>query len=158
MNIPVVLPNVHVDVDHEGSLAVAVDGAPYEHRTGLRREDLQPLLRELADKLAAPMRVEVIEADGSTYCDIVTPPEAVHADPIKEPPAGTSRLPNVRALGFRPGEPIALAYIVLTEEADAHGDAVMHLPPAVLAAQHKALVLVGLDSQVARLPDGFGAS
>ena len=71
--VPVVMPLVDVRVDVDGTVAVRLDREPYATDTPLHREDLQRLLGKLATDLDTPIRVEVREADGSTFTDIVTP-------------------------------------------------------------------------------------
>jgi hypothetical protein len=147
MNIPVVLPVVAITVDEDGVLSARLDGQPYADQRPLHRGDLRGLLAEITSELATPVRVEVAEADGTTYADISTPSaddttqqRSADAVPIRP-------LPGVAGSGFRPGEQVAVAYILLREIADETGAAVVRLPPALLSRHQGALVLLGLDSK-----------
>ena len=91
------------------------------------------------------MRVEVHESDGTTYADIATPPDS--PAPESEEPQPTTTTPALAGAGFRPGEEVALAYVVVRQSADSDGNASINLPPALLAATRGGLVLLGLSSQ-----------
>lgn len=56
-------------------------------------------------------------------------------------------LPGVTGTGFRPGEQVAVAYVLMQDVADPTGAASMRLPAAVLANRTPSLVLLGLDSK-----------
>ena len=73
VRVPVVLSLVQVVVDERGYLTVSLDREPYSADGVLTRDDLQRVLDDIADDLDAAVRVEVREADGSTFTDIVTP-------------------------------------------------------------------------------------
>ena len=146
MKIPVVLSVAHVAIDADGVLAVDVDGVPRDSGQSRTRGDLRAVIDEITSDLGAPVRVEVREADGSTYADIATPPEspapAADAEPSPPPPA-----PALAGTGFQPGEEVALAYVVVRQNADAAGNAALNLPPALLAATRGGLVLLGMTSR-----------
>ena len=144
MRIPVVLSVVHVAIDADGVLAVDVDGVPQDAEQPRTRADLRAVIDEITSDLGAPVRVEVREADGSTYADIATPPEAPAPEAAEPPP--TLSAPALAGAGFQPGEEVALAYVVLRQNADAEGNASLNLPPALLAATRGGLVLLGLSS------------
>jgi hypothetical protein len=143
MKIPVVLSTVHIDIDTQGVLSLDIDGQPYAEDRRLGRSDLPPILEEITTDLETAVRVEVREADGATYSDIATPPErTARAEDVP--------IPSARALagaGFKPGEEVAIAYVVARQPADSDGNASMNLPPALLAATRGGLVLVGVTSQ-----------
>jgi hypothetical protein len=144
MKVPVVLTTVRFDVGAEGRLRVSVDGRSCADDRTLSRDDLRSVLHEITASLGTAVRVEVHEADGTTYADIETPadsPVPVAAEP--EPEAGA---PALAGAGFRPGEQVALAYVVARQEADANGNAAINLPPALLDASRHGLVLLGLTS------------
>lgn len=144
MKIPVVLSAVNVDVAADGSLQVDVDGKPYAEDRALNRGDLKSVIEEIASGVGTAVRVDVREADGSTFSDIATPPERpTPAEQEREPETAA---PALTGAGFRPGEEVALAYVVARQEADADGNAAINLPPALIAATRQGLVLFGLDS------------
>lgn len=145
MRIPVVLSVVHVAIDADGVLAVDVDGVPRDSEQTRTRGDLRAVIDEITSDLGAPVRVEVREADGSTFTDVATPPTPAPAA-AAQPPAP----PPPRALagaGFQPGEEVALAYVVVRQNADDKGNASLNLPPALLASTRDGLVLLGMSSR-----------
>jgi hypothetical protein len=146
MKIPVVLPTVHVQVGVDGTIEVDVDGEPYGAERTLGREDVRYALDEISAALGTAVRVEVREVDGTTYADIATPPGAT--GPAEAPQARQLPEPGINGSGFRPGEEVAIAYVFARQTADDDGTASLHLPPVLLAARRKELVLVGLSSRV----------
>lgn len=145
MKIPVVLSVVHVAIDADGVLEVDVDGTPRDAGKHRARGDLRAVIDQITADLGAPVRVEVREADGSTYADIATPPESpapAAVDPPRKPQS-----PALAGAGFQPGEEVALAYVVVRQNADADGKASLNLPPALLAATRGGLVLLGMTSR-----------
>ena len=145
MKIPVVLSVVHVAIDADGVMAVDVDGVPRGSEQSRTRGDLRTVIDEITSDLAAPVRVEVREADGSTYSDIATPPES--PEPAPAEPSPTPSTPALAGAGFQPGEEVALAYVVVRQNADADGKASLNLPPALLAATRGGLVILGMSSR-----------
>ena len=145
MNIPITLKVVTVTVDGGGNLTVAVDGVPRTEDTPLGRGDLPQMLGDIAFAVGEPVRVEVHEADGATFTDIVLPPEpqARHEAPAGRPPTQAG---GVTGSGFNPGEQVAIAFVVARQTADAQGSTTLRLPAAALAGRTTGLVLVGLDS------------
>ena len=143
MKIPVVLTVVHVAIDADGVLAVDVDGVPHGSEQTRTRGDLRAVIDEITSALGAPVRVEVREADGSTFTDVATPP--AQAPAAEQPP--TPPPPALAGAGFQPGEEVALAYVVVRQNADDEGKASLNLPPALLAATRDGLVLLGMTSR-----------
>lgn len=151
--VPVVMPLVDVQVDLDGTVALRLDREPYATDTPLHREDLQRLLAKLATDLDTPVRVEVREADGSTFTDIVTPE---HQDVrLSERPMPATAAPDLtagQAAGetasgrFLPLEDVAVAVVVAHQTASEDGVATLRLPPALLEAHAGRLVLVGQQS------------
>lgn len=98
---------------------------PSSHRPW-RREDLTRILDRLTSQRHSPLRVEVREADGSVFTDIVTPPQhrpgppPRSAPPVPPPP----RTATVAAgEGFLPGEDVAVAIVVSHTDAGPDGTA-----------------------------------
>jgi hypothetical protein len=145
MKIPIVLSTVHADVSADGRLRVDVDGEPYAFDRHLGRAELRSVLDGITTDLATGVRVEVHESDGTTYADIATPPDP--SAPASEAPQPPTTTPALAGAGFRPGEEVALAYVVVRQSADSDGNASINLPPALLAATRGGLVLLGLGSQ-----------
>ena len=147
--VPIVMPLVAVQVDLDGTVAVRLDREPYAADTPLHREDVQRLLRELATDLETPIRVEVREADGSTFTDIVTPrsQEARPPDPALAATAPPDQTTGETASGrFLPLEDVAVAVVVAHQTASEDGVANLRLPPALLESHAGRLVLVGQQS------------
>ena len=146
MKIPVVLSTVHVRRRAPtADSSSTVDGEPYADDRHLGRADLRSVLDEITTDLGTAVRVEVRESDGTTYSDIATPPD--RPAPASEEPRPETATPALAGAGFRPGEEVALAYVVARQAADADGNAAINLPPALLAATRGGLVLLGLSSQ-----------
>ena len=144
MRIPVVLSVVHVAIDANGILAVDVDGVPRDSEQTRTRDHLRAVIDEITSDVGAPVRVEVREADGSTFTDVATPPTPAPAA-AEQPP--TPPPPALAGAGFQPGEEVALAYVVVRQNADAEGNASLNLPPALLTATRGGLVLLGMASR-----------
>lgn len=146
MKVPVVLPTVRVSVAADGALDVDVDGRPHPAGRALHRGDLRSVIDEVTAALESAVRVEVREADGTTYVDIATP--RAPSESAEAPQAAETPGPGLNGKGFRPGEEVAIAYVFAQETADDSGTASLNLPPALLAARRKGLVLFGLTSRV----------
>jgi hypothetical protein len=123
-SVPVMLPLVVIVIAGDGRMTVTVDGVPFEPEPFAppwRREDFARVLDQLTEQRRSPVRVEVREADGSTFTDIITPPRRrrTEADPAPEPPTGRAmpELVTLHGEGFVPGEDVAIAVVI------AHGDA-----------------------------------
>jgi hypothetical protein len=145
MKIPVVLSVVHVAIDADGVLAVDIDGVPLASEQRRTRDHLRAVIDEITSDLGAPVRVEVREADGSTFTDVATPP--VSSAPAAAEQQPTPPPPALAGTGFQPGEEVALAYVVVRQNADAEGNASLNLPPALLTATRGGLVLLGMTSR-----------
>lgn len=143
MKIPVVLSTVHIDIAEDGRLAIDVDGAARDLDRPLSRVDLKSVLDEITRELGAPVRVEIREADGTSYADIATPPDSDDRDAALVSPAPP---PGVRGRGFQPGEQVAVACVLCTQTADDDGQAAVRLPPALLAKNGLRMVLIGMTS------------
>ena len=118
--VPIVLPHVVMQVAGDGTMTVTVDGAPHlpePFAPPWRRDSFAAVLDRLTDQRRSPVRVEVREADGTVFTDIITPSRrrAVPEPPGR--PAAPAPLPVLYGDGFVPGEDVAVAVIV------AHGDA-----------------------------------
>ena len=144
MKIPVVLSTLQISVDNEGRLTLELDGRPYAEDRAIGRSDLRSSVDEIVKEIGTAVRVEVREADGSTFSDIATP--SGDPAPTAPEPSPSVVLPSLSGAGFSPGEQVALAYVVARQEADGAGHAVINLPPALLSATRTELVLVGLNS------------
>jgi hypothetical protein len=144
--VPVVLPFVEVRIDPDGKLTITVDREPYDSPANVvpvGRPALARLLDDITSRLASPVRVEVHEADGAVFTDIITPRPAPAAE-VSEPAELCPALPS--GGGFNPGEEVAVAIVVTQVTADRSGSASVRLPAALLAKHRGAVVLVGRTS------------
>jgi hypothetical protein len=147
LRVPVVMPLVEATVDEQGRVSVLVDHQPHTADTTLQRDDLTRVLEEIAADLGTPIRVEVREADASTFTDIVTPPgRTPTAEPSAGGPAAALASPfGISGEGFNAGEEVTVCVVVARQVAGDDGTARLRLPPA-LSATHPGLVLLGRSS------------
>ena len=149
---PVVVPVVEFTIDGDGSMTVTVDGVPYlpePFAPAWRRESFPTILDTLTARYRTPLRVQVREADGSTFTDIITPPrERPAPKPWDVPTTATVTPPPVSAAppalhqvigsGYVPGEDVAVA--IIHAHTDASGDGVAR---ALLTAEQAAAAVTG---------------
>ena len=153
VRIPVVMPLVEVEVDEQGFVTVKLDHEPYSADGSLTRDDLQRVLDEIAADLATAVRVEVHEADGNTFTDIVTParPPLHMVKPVRE---ATTTIGDVAGGGFLAGETVAVAVVVAHQVASTDGIARLRLPPALLEAHPGLVVFMGKRSGTVMVSGG----
>ncbi len=153
VRVPVVMPLVEVDVDDQGYLTVTLDREPYSADRSLTRNDLKRVLDDIAADLDTPVRVEVREADHSSFTDIVTPrrPRVQVVTPARK---ATSSVGEVAGDGFLPNEEVAVAVVVAQQVANTDGTARVRLPPALLEAHPGLVVLMGKKSGTVMISGG----
>lgn len=153
MRVPVVMPLVEVTVDEEGILAVLLDREPYSADGALQRDGLERLLDGIATELGTPIRVEVREADDSTFTDIVTPdrPKPRMTKSAEHP---ATAIGEVGGRGFLPNEEVAVAVVVARQFAGTDGTARLRLPPVLLEAHPGLVVLMGQTSGTVTVSGG----
>jgi hypothetical protein len=150
LRVPVVMPVVEVTIDKVGVLSVLLDREPYSADGALHRDDLERVLNAIATDLETAIRVEVHEADDSTFTDILTPetPKLSVVQPVRQ--TTTTQMPSslgeVTGDGFLPNEQVAVAVVVAHQIADADGTARLRLPHALLEAHPGLVVLMGKQS------------
>ena len=152
LRVPVVMPLVEVVVDEEGLLTVTLDREPYSADGALRREDLRRTLTDITADLRTPIRVEVREADGTTFTDIITPKQR----DTERAPAARRVLASAFGIsgdGFTAGEEVEVCVVVARQVAADDGSTQLRLPPALLAS-HPDVVLVGRISGAVALSGG----
>jgi hypothetical protein len=116
---------VRADVDSHGRLTVTIDGEQFT-QSPIGREAFGSLLDELLRAHGTALRVEVHEADGSNYVDLLTPPDRIEPEPQELPiavtdSAGRSPLIEITGDGFVPGEDVAFAPILIHSSARSDG-------------------------------------
>lgn len=159
VRVPVVMPLVEVAIDERGYVAVMLDREPYSADGAWQRDDLKRVLDDIAADLGTPVRVEVHEADDSTFTDIVTPdrPQLRMAEPapVKKATAAVRGVAGrvicgvageVSGGGFFPNEEVAIAVVVAHQVAGIDGTARLRLPSALLEAHPGLVVLMGKKS------------
>lgn len=144
VRVPVVMPLVEVEVDEKGFLTVALDHEPYSADGSLTRDDLQRVLDEIAADLGTAVRVEVHEADGNTFTDIVTP--ARRRLRMVKPVHQAATVGELTGGGFLAGEEVAVAVVVAHQVASTDGTARLRLPPVLLEAHSGLVVFMGKRS------------
>jgi hypothetical protein len=158
--VPVVLPLVEVWIDSTGGLAVSVDREPCYIPANVvpaGRPALGRILEENTSRLASPVRVELHEADGAVFTDIVTPrpPTPLPSAPDDLP---TDLRPREHPGGFTPGEQVAVAVVITHAAADDTGSAQVRLPVALMRKYRGAVLLVGRTSGAVAFPAGTSAT
>jgi hypothetical protein len=151
------MPLVEVTVDSTGDVSILLDREPYSASGVLQRDGLKGALFDIAADLGTPLRVDVHEADGSRFTDIITPPRPGTQHPRVEA-APRTRTGFVSAFGisgdgFTPGEQVDVCVVVARQVAEDDGTARLRLPPAVLA-DHPSVLLVGRASGTLALSEG----
>jgi len=151
-SVPVVLPHVVMTVTGDGTMAVSVDGAPYlpePFAPPWRREDFAAILDQLTEQRRSPVRVEVIEADGARFTDIITPGKRRRPDPAPDPDADVHApaeppLLGLQKSGFIPGEDVAVAIVAAHADAAPDGTVRILLTPDQLASSPtREVILLG---------------
>jgi hypothetical protein len=144
--VAVVLPYVEATISLGGELTITVDREPYDIASNVvpaGRPALARILDDITSRLGSPVRVQVHEADGTVFTDIITPrPEPTTA--VSKPPELRTTRPS--AGGFAPGEEFAVAIVVTHATADGAGSAHVRLPAALMTKHRGAVVLIGRTS------------
>jgi len=162
--VPVVLPHLAITIsdasmttsDGGARLSAMLNGEPYPVPAGPGggRSALGPLVEQVTTELGCPVRIEVREADGSVFTEIVKPPplpvpvvteSAASWGPAGLDASGLGRL-EVGGSGFAPDEQVAVAVVVAHQTAGPDGCARLRLPAALLASRPGTVVLLGRAS------------
>lgn len=123
------MPVIRLAVNDDGTMSATVDGeplAPPVTEGVWRRSSFAQIVDQVTAHRMIPARVEVTEADGSTFTDIITATARKNtpAPDLPEPePADAPRLREVTGEGFVPGEDIAVCRIIRHTDAAATGTA-----------------------------------
>ena len=152
LRVPVVMPHVEVTIDKKGYLTLTLDREPYSADGALTRDDLKRVLVDIATDLGTPVRVEVREADDSTFTDIITPRRR-EAEPGWAARKALASAFGITGEGFTAGEQVEVCVVVARQIADDDGTAQLRLPSPLLA-DHPNVVLVGRTSGVVALSEG----
>ncbi len=163
--VPAVLPVVRVVVRADDEVEITIDGelllsGPVD------RASLGRVLGAIVTERGV-VRVELTEADGRRFSDIITPvprpstfapphepappiPAAAHASAAAPSPARSPwappRLHRIEAGGFVPGEDVAVAIIARSASADPHGVAHALIDEGELPEHSLGVLLFGFVS------------
>ncbi|KAA6431369.1 hypothetical protein FQ330_11485 [Agrococcus sediminis] len=137
-SVPVSIPLVVLDVREDGTVAVTVDGSPLHpdpFAPPWRRSSFGQIIDRATDDRTTPARVEVREADGTTFTDIIAAQRRRAPQPPPESEEPTSRpvFHAVEGDGFVPGEDVAVAVVTGHTDASGTGTARALIDPARLA-------------------------
>lgn len=115
-------------VHRDGTMNVTVDGAslaPPVAEGAWRRSSFARIVDGVTKERTIPVRVEVIEADGSVFTDIIAAVRkpAPVAPPPETAPVSAPRLWEVTGDGFVPGEDVAVCRIIRHTDAAPTGTA-----------------------------------
>lgn len=160
------LPLVRIIVRAADDVEITVDGELL--LTGpIDRASLGRVLGTIVAEQRVPVRVELTEADGRRFSDIITPvpQRSAFAPPDEPPPPLSARshastpptsatrshwappeLHRIEAGGFVPGEDVAVGIIVRSSSADPHGIAHALIDAAELPAHGLGVLLFGFVS------------
>ncbi|SJN15504.1 hypothetical protein FM104_00325 [Microbacterium esteraromaticum] len=141
---PVMLPSVVMTVAEDGTMTVTVDGErhlPEPFAPPWRREAFAAILDTLTSQRSTPVRVEVREADGTVFTDIIVPtrrrqpaPELGTSSAAVPAVTAPTELQVVQGEGFVPGEDVAVAVILTHSDAAHNGTARGLLTPKQVAS------------------------
>lgn len=134
---PVSIPTVVLRVHEDGGLTVTLDGAPLtppQFAPPWRRESFPQIIDQASHDRTRPIRVEVREADGTVFTDLITARRRRAPEPAPSPAPERSRtlpaLLTVEGAGFVPGEDVAVAIVTGHIDATHAGSARALIDPA----------------------------
>lgn len=138
-SVPVSIPLVVLDVREDGTVAVSIDGkplAPEPFAPPWRRSSFGQIIDRATNDRTTAVRVEVREADGTSFTDIIAPRRrrTTQWKPEAEKPAPLSVFLTVEGDGFVPGEDVAVAVITGHTDAAGTGTARALINPGQLSA------------------------
>ncbi len=163
--VPVVLPLLTARVDSADQITVRLDGEAVTD-VPIGRGELGELIDRVLREQQVPVRVSIVEEDGTTYTDVLTPPPPA-PDSEPDPPeaaaatdalhrAGVPVLFEVTGDGFIPGEDVALAMIIRHSSTDGDGNVRHLIEDRELAAGSGEVLLFGRISGNARVIGDLG--
>ena len=138
-SVPVSIPLVVLDVSEDGTVAVTIDGKPLDPEPFAppwRRSSFGQIIDLATNDRTTAVRVEVREADGTSFTDIIAPRRrrATQSKPEAEKPAPLPVFLTVEGDGFVPGEDVAVGVITGHTEAAGTSSARALIDPAQLSA------------------------
>jgi hypothetical protein len=155
--VPAVLPQAVVTVDDSGNARIAVENIGHQAidqpDEPIGRDELGAVLAGVAEQIGGPVRVEVREADGSRYADILQP------RPLEPPEAAEPSEPALTGAGFLPDETVLVAVVVTTTQAKSDGSVSLRTLPVLPRSGGEVILFGGASGRVVqrRLPTGAAA-
>ena len=146
--VPPVLPRIAVTVRAADDVEIRIDDELLASGP-IDRASLGRVLTALVSERAVPCRVEITEADGRRFADIVTPvprPSRFAPPAPEAPPPPPPTLHRVEGDGFVPGEDVGVAIMLRTSSADGTGHAGALLEDRELPEGHHGVLLFGFVS------------
>lgn len=149
--VPPVLPLIAVAVKSAAEVTISVDGV-FIASGPIDRASLGRVLTALVAEQGVPCRVELTEADGRRFADIVTPvpPSSRFAPPqptpVVPPRAAPPSLHHIEGEGFLPGEDVGVAVVIRSGSADPAGHARALIEDRELPSGHFGVLLFGFES------------
>lgn len=148
--MPVQLRTVILDIHPDGSMTVTIDGTPHppEDEGLWSRASFPQIIDHASDDRAVPVRVEVHEADGTSFTELLParpPRRPVATDPApkrKKDKSAPPALVEVTGDGFVPGEDVACCVIISHTDATPDGAARALLDPKQVSGAGE-VVLIG---------------
>lgn len=132
--VPVSIPLVVLDVREDGTVTVNVDGKrldPDPFAPPWRRSSFGQIIDRATNDRTTPARVEVREADGTIFTDIIAARRRrSRPEPRPEPKATGPVFHTVEGAGFVPGEDVAVAVVTGHTDAAHTGTARALIDPA----------------------------
>ncbi|WP_431878412.1 hypothetical protein [Amycolatopsis sacchari] len=136
--VPVSIPTVVLDVHEDGTLTATLDGEPLNPLEGgppWQRSSFPHIIDHASHDRAVPVRVEVREADGTVFTDLIAARPRRTPEPSPVPARKHAARPafhTVTGDGFVPGEDVAVAIITGHTEATGTGAVRALIDPAHL--------------------------
>ena len=130
------MPLIRLTVHDDGTMSATVDGEPLAPPVAegvWRRGSFARIVDQVTAERMIPARVEVTEADGSVFTDIITATARKNSPasaPPEPAPADVPRLLEVTGEGFVPGEDVAVCRIIRHTDAAPTGTARALIDPA----------------------------
>lgn len=128
--MPVRLPEILVQLHDDDTATISGDTGVSEQKTS--QSALGAVLADAADRAGTAIRVELHEADGTRYVDILTPPgpagdRSRDIATTETSPARRRQSIDIARGGFLPGETILFAPAARAAMADHAGHVAVHL-------------------------------
>ena len=149
--VPVVLPQAVVTVDDSGQARIEVENTGHQAidrpDVPIGRDTLGAVLASIAEQIGGPVRVDVREADGSRYADILQPRPS---EPIEDsaPSEPATDQPLLTGEGFVPDETVLVAVVVTSTQAQPNGTASLTALPSTAWCGGEVILFGGASGRV----------